>query len=121
MRKINKVDLKKFYKEVRTGLIAMGAEQTDRVNVFNIETLAGKMKVTIDDTPSVCFSLFCRFEDAQRARKEGIKCNPFSGKYNIHLNGNDLDSAIEESYKHIEMTLDQKELDKNLKKYYETI
>lgn len=120
MKRITKANSKKFVKEVTTGLLMMGATQldnsiTDRIK-FTINTIVGVLNISVDTDNVHTYSVFAKFEDVDKA-KEKFNCNPFSGKYNFHIGSDDVDTAIELAYSHIEMTLDPEKLERNLKEY----
>lgn len=41
------------------------------------------------------FNIFCRFDGPVLAQK-AFNCNPFSGKYNFHVSGADLEETVKE-------------------------
>ena len=99
MKNICKSKNKKFVDKVCKGLIEMGANQIKSefptYNIFKLETVAGKLVIKVEVENVHCYTVFSKFEDVERA-KEKFDCNPYTGKYNVHLgNNNNIDSIID--------------------------
>lgn len=61
---------------------------------WNLETNVGNLKIILhDNVGSDIYTIFMKF-DKPEAAKHLVKCNPFSGKWNIHQRY--FDSAIED-------------------------
>lgn len=108
MKKITKANAKKFTNTICEKLKELGAVSLGKVfdsNEFSLDTIAGKMSITVREEHSYTYSVFCKFEEPQRA-KEKFNCNPHSGKYNFHVGGDlNVDKAIELALMHVECTL----------------
>jgi len=88
MKKITKAEGRKFNEAVVKMLLSHGYSQN--VNEFEKETPIGKVKfTTYPQTGSEIYSIFCRFEDVEKARKH-FSCNQYTGKHNFH----DKDSQV---------------------------
>lgn len=53
------------------------------VEVYCKETNYGKLKITLPVQYGQMFSVFCKFEDVEKALRI-FNCNKFTGKYNFH-------------------------------------
>ena len=88
MRAINKNKNKAFVDAVCKGLLELGAkkvkDQIDSFRTFELDTIVGKLTINVVVDNFACFTVFSRFEDVARA-KQKFDCNPFSGKYNVHI------------------------------------
>ena len=104
MEKISKVTL---LKTVKNYLENIGAKKVDDLitsfSSYELETKAGILKINIDlDIKSTIFSIFCRFNDVEEAKKlvgrnpydGNYNCNPYTGKYNLHIVDKKLTSDI---------------------------
>ena len=99
MKNICKSKNKKFVDKVCKGLIEMGANQIKSefptYNIFELETIVGKTVIKVELENVHCYTVFSKFEDVERA-KEKFDCNPYTGKYNLHLsNSNHIDDVID--------------------------
>jgi len=88
MRAINKIKNKAFVQAVTKGLLELGAQkvkdQIDSLRTFELDTIVGKLTVNVVSENFACFTVFSIFEDVEAA-KQKFDCNPFSGKYNVHI------------------------------------
>jgi hypothetical protein len=66
----------------------------------------GELNIRVNEDSQYCFTVFCRFEDVERA-KQKFNCNPYSGKYNLHQSteGLTVDEAVEYVVIHLKDTL----------------
>lgn len=88
--------LEAFNKKVIKALQELGAtlvEETYRY-VLTLNTKAGILTVSLhkEDKPSKLFSIFCRFEDVEKAKlvlsaSNQENLNKYSGKWNYHYLG----------------------------------
>lgn len=106
---LSREDTTKFQEDVETFLLENGASLvSDKTfKEYEIESSVGTLKVMIRKNDLNMYSLFCRFEDPNRAI-EKFDCNSFSGKYNFHVNsyvGRTVEEAIELGINHIKETL----------------
>ena len=103
---------KEFVDKLTQAVLELGAIKVeDKMfpNKFQIETIVGAMSINIDADSKHCFTVFCKFEEVDKAKLK-FDCNPFSGKFNSHIgaaNGLTVDKAVELSLIHIERTLPQ--------------
>ena len=82
-----------FNKQAEKYLLSIGAE-VDRIGElskwFKLNTVCGLMRIGLDaPDKSQVFSIMCRFEDVQEAKKylqhdHNGRLNPYSGKWNWH-------------------------------------
>ena len=105
--KIKDTSNEKFIKEVSDGLIKMGATKIkDKISAFRsfeLDTIVGKLEIDIDADNQFCYTVFSRFLDVDKA-KEKFDCNPYSGKYNIHLTARPIKDVIKTALFHFEVT-----------------
>jgi len=103
----------KFVEGVKKGLLEMGAvivkgnESISFGNTqFVLDTIAGKLNVTLYNSQKFLYTVYSRFEEVDKAKGK-FNCNPHSGKYNAHLSakGNTEKYAIEAALIHFECTL----------------
>ena len=80
-----------FNKRVHKLLIGLGANETGESNYkYSLNTKAGELLITTHDAEkSDIFSVYCRFENPDRAKEvlskwENDRLNPYSGKWNYH-------------------------------------
>ena len=87
---ISKSKNKEFVEGVTKGLLELGAKQigngllVDIYKTFELDTIVGKLNINLSIDNRVIFSVFSRFENVDLA-KEKFVCNPYSGKYNVHI------------------------------------
>jgi hypothetical protein len=98
-----------FVEAVKKGLLDIGAtivKQEFRDTQFVLDTIAGKLNITLYGSQTFLYTVYSRFEDVNRANGK-FNCNPNSGKYNIHLSakGNTEKYAIEAALMNFECTL----------------
>jgi len=111
---ITKKDQEKFVNELSNHLIKMGAvkQPTNELsfanNEFKLETSAGTLTITIYHHQKFLFSAYGRFDDVARAKNK-FNCNPFSGKYNFHMNKirgkRTVSDVVELAVEHFKCTL----------------
>lgn len=87
MKKITKKEAKEFVEGVTKGLLEIGAVIQPKGmgfahTEFKLETIVGLLTITLYHEQDVCFTIFSRFEDVDKAKKI-FDCNPYSGKYNF--------------------------------------
>jgi hypothetical protein len=84
-RKNSKKDQKEFKQTVLEYLSEYGATESSHYyeNSYKIDTELGDFHVTVRDDNETVYSIYGCFEDVEQA-KEGIQCNPYTGKYNFH-------------------------------------
>jgi hypothetical protein len=108
---ITKKKQEDFVTAVRKGLLEMGAEIVKGNNIsfdntqFVLNTIAGKLHITLYHSQKFLYTVYSRFENVDKAKSK-FNCNPHSGKYNIHLTakGNTAKYAIEDALMHFECT-----------------
>lgn len=83
-------------------LLKLGAIKSS-VYDWELDSIVGTVYVTIDDDSTHCFTTYCRFKDVNKAKLK-FDCNPYSGKYNLHLSSKDVsvEDAVELSLCHLE-------------------
>ena len=105
--RITPTNNEKFIKSVTNAILEMGGFKVNDLissfRTFEIETIVGKLRINIDTDNISCYTLFCRFTDVDRA-KEVFDCNPYSGKYNAHINIAPIKDVIETAINHIKIT-----------------
>lgn len=107
MRNITKLQGSKFANQVCEGLLEMGATCRGTKNErreFVLETIVGKLTITIPLNQSIIYSVFSRFENVELAKTK-FACNRFSGKYNINISNIKPNFASDVVLNHFEMTL----------------
>jgi hypothetical protein len=86
-KKITKEISKKFVDGLTNEFIKIGAKIKCLGGVSNrleLDTVAGKLNISIPVKQSTIFSVFGRFEDVDKA-KTVFDCNPYSGKFNVFM------------------------------------
>jgi hypothetical protein len=107
-----KAQQKKFVKGVKAGLLEMGAvmlpesKYRKEITEFELETIVGKLTITLRDDQSFLFMVFSRFENVDKA-KHKFNCNQYSGKYNFSqtLRHTTVEQSIEFALMHFECAL----------------
>jgi hypothetical protein len=99
MKIISKKKYKMFTDSLKELLIKeFGLKPIDTLNDylgFEIQTDAGELILTIPLEQSYHYTIFGRFKDINKA-KSLYDCNPYSGKYNIYIDGlHSIDEAKE--------------------------
>jgi hypothetical protein len=56
----------------------------DSIKCYTILTKYGNMSISYYSKKSIIYNVFCKFEDVELAKKH-LDCNPFSGKWNLHI------------------------------------
>lgn len=112
--KIKKKHSRKFFDGVCKGLVKLGAKKVKNTSdgvflTYELQTIVGKLTINVRVEQTVCFSVFSRFEDVARA-KQKFNCNPYTGKYNIHLGIQEIcdesvDAVVDAVISHFECTL----------------
>jgi len=86
MKTITPKQSEAFVKGVCKGLLEIGAKKIkDKISTFRtfeLDTIVGKLTISVDTDNLHCFTVFSRFENVDKA-KEKFDCNPYSGKYNF--------------------------------------
>ena len=98
-----------FVEAIKKGLLDMGAtivKQEFRDTQFVLNTIAGKLNITLYGSQKFLYTVYSRFEEVDKAKGK-FNCNPYSGKYNVHLSakGNTEKYAIADALQHFECTL----------------
>jgi len=109
MRKLAKKKSIDFTKAILKGLKELGAIQTDDfLYNFEINTIAGKLLLKVEEEQKYLYALFARFEEPEKA-KQHFLCNPHSGKYNWFLSANVTGKeAAKIALSHIEFVINKK-------------
>lgn len=84
---IGKKKTKEFIEGVCKGLLELGAKKINEDENFvalELETIVGRLVINIPMRQMVIFSVFSKFDNVELA-KQKFDCNPFSGKYNVHI------------------------------------
>ena len=110
MKKISKADSKKFFTELSKFILnELNGVETTRMasesfglHTFEIDTIVGKMGISLEETQGYVYTVFCRFEDVFEAKLK-FPCNPYSGKYNLHFSPIPIKVAIEVAKQHLEI------------------
>lgn len=88
-RLINKKMSQDFVRFLTEGLISLGAnrvkDKIDSLIEFELDTIVGKLSISIPKEQQTIFSVFSRFQDVDKAKQKKFDCNPYSGKYNIFI------------------------------------
>jgi len=114
----------KFNKDVAKIVESFNPKPSTRLYTWEINTSLGKLDITVHDPEprQKLFSVFMRF-DNPAAAKAATDCNPFTGKWNIHLT--DPESALEELKtrlnKYKDSPMDEKDLLKNITEAFESL
>jgi len=97
MANIKKAALLLMNKKIEAILIRKGAtvvHEWETSKRFNLDTIAGKLEVTIDkDYKTSVASLFCKFEDEKLAATflaNNERFNKHTGKFNFHYTDTDV-------------------------------
>lgn len=109
MRNVSKKNSKDFNKHLSEGLIKLGAIKSDDM-MYNheVDTLVGKLFMDIRGEQGVCYTLFARFDEPEKAKKH-FCCNQSSGKYNWFLSNNVKGKeAAELALSHIAFVINKK-------------
>ena len=108
--KITLKDRKNFVEGVTKGLLKLGAviqpvnKLTFPCTEFKLNTIVGNLDITLYHKQGNLFTIFSRFEDAQKAKVK-FDCNPFSGKYNFQsVKSHTTEQMIEFALMHFECT-----------------
>jgi len=72
-----------FLTRMNKAIEELGGVKTEKNN-YILDTIAGELEIHVSEDSQYCFTVFCKFKDVARA-KEKFNCNPYSGKYNIHI------------------------------------
>jgi hypothetical protein len=111
MKTITKKQSQIFVDKLCAKLIEVGAKKVkDTISTFRkfeLETIVGKLTISVDTDNIYCYTMFSRFEDIARAKVK-FTCNPYSGKYNTHVGKSDgmtPEKAVEICMIAIECTL----------------
>ena len=87
-RLINKKMSQDFVRFLTEGLISLGAKRVeDKIDShieFEMDTIVGKLSISIPKEQQTIFSVYSRFQDVDKA-KQKFNCNPHSGKYNVYI------------------------------------
>ncbi len=94
-------DRREFIKRARTVITEIGAKPIDdgclpeHLESFELVTKAGRLVLKLDKTDTILLgTVFSRFDD-EKAAKQLVDCNPFSGKWNFHYDNVTVDDAIQ--------------------------
>jgi len=108
MRKISKANKATFLKRATELLKSKGAVEgkgilEPRYASFVLHTVAGDMTIDVEKEPEYMYTVFCCFAEPRWANELGlIGLNPYSGKYNFHLTGIDVNEVVDSFNHHIE-------------------
>lgn len=98
MRHITKLNADKFVKQVTKYLLKIGAvQQVDEHelwHVFELDSIAGLLTIHLPmaDRQDVCYTVFSKFSEPDKAK--AFRCNPYSGKYNLHVGIKDFTTVM---------------------------
>ncbi len=100
MSRVKAKDRRAFIGRARTVILEVGATPFDdgfapeRRDTFELTTKAGRLVLNLDKTcQHLLGTVFARFDD-EKAAKQLVDCNPFSGKWNFHYFDVTVDDAI---------------------------
>lgn len=86
--KIRKNDNIKFVEGICSGLLNLGVKEvtdgTSSFRTFELQTVVGILLINVPIDNSFCYTIFSRFENVELAMHK-FDCNPYSGKYNVHI------------------------------------
>ena len=86
--RINKRNNKEFVEGVCQKLLEIGAnkviDEISSFKSFKLQTIVGDLLINVPIDNSFCFTIFSRFVDVELASQK-FDCNPYSGKYNVHI------------------------------------
>ena len=102
MKKNSKKNQEKFTKEaIKIFHDKVKNAELDKYipNAYNIKSKYGDLYIRIDDKHNYCYSIFTKFDNPDLA-KEKFDCNPYSGKYNFHIN--DIDWCLKQFSKFLD-------------------
>jgi hypothetical protein len=112
---LRKASAERFDRTADTIAEELGAspESHTGIDYYALPTKAGTLNLHASTRPqrgraSGLFTVFCKFEDVERARKLNLPhFNPHSGKYNFHMSGSDdsVDAALGSFRQHLERVL----------------
>lgn len=108
MSRIKKSNSTTFVKLMTEKILSFGGKiisQTKDLTIMSLDTKFGDLGISLYDDNVHCYTVFARFKDVERAKNGRIGCNPFSGKYNIHVSPIDLNCALDIAISHIETVL----------------
>lgn len=109
--KVTKKDSTRFFNEMKTFILVnlKGIETTRMasesfgMHTYDIDTIVGKMQITLEEIQGYVYTIFCRFENVDEAKYK-FNCNPYTGKYNLHFSPIPIEQAIEVAKNHLETT-----------------
>jgi len=106
-KKITKYKAKKFYTEItqfiETILNGKVIRDAFKRKHYEVDTIAGRMTITVPQEQEYIYSIFCRFDDPTLAGTK-FDSNKYSGKYNYMCSPIKADTAIEYAKMHLECT-----------------
>lgn len=107
MKKITKLNSKKFYKEMKIIFAAVKAVQTDDNEIFtkfSLNTKVGILNIMLSKEQIVYYSVDTKFEDIPKAKELNLTdFNPHSGKWNFNYDS--MEYAILRIYAHLRSVL----------------
>jgi len=97
---------KEFVKKVTAMITELGAEKVDNRYPYNLRTIAGNLKIKVDEDNNYCYSVFTKFDNPSLADEKIIGVNRYSGKWNFHISGiKEVDVVIDIIKDQMEMIL----------------
>ena len=84
MKKTLKKDRLDFQKKFKEKVLEYGANHL-RSYRFEIDTVVGKLNLSVHESDEYGFNIYARFDDEKEACKY-YDCNSHTGKYNLHAN-----------------------------------
>ncbi len=109
-KNVSKKNSAEFTKHLSEGLIKLGAIKTnDKMYNHEVDTIVGKLFMDVKDEHDVCYTLFARFDEPEKAKKHFLS-NPNTGKYNWFLSANvSGKEAAAMALSHIEFVINKKQ------------
>jgi hypothetical protein len=113
MRTINPNSSKKFVDAIKKHIEANGGVLTDvERNVYRINTEVGMTTITVPEDQGVCYTIYNKFDEVEKAHKKFPFSNGYSGKYNLHFSIIPIKDAITMGINFIDKVIGT--IDKNL-------
>ena len=103
MKKITKTNSLKFIKNMNKELLLIGANANNNNNTesslinYHLMTKGGLLSIKVDTDNQFCYTVYTRFLDGIKARKENILAiDKPNDKWNFHITTNDPIKSVDE-------------------------
>ena len=87
MKKITAKQSKEFVEKTIAMIIELGAEKVDNHYPYKLNTIAGGLKIKVDEDNNYCYSVYTKFENPELSKDKIAFVNKYSGKWNFHISG----------------------------------